>query len=197
MPAPSFDDVRIPETIMVRSEGGPTYSTVVVVTASGAEQRIMRWNNSRRRWSVSEAPGTLTQVGTLLAFFEARAGRARGFRLKDHRDYQVTTAELMVSLTSTTFQMVKRYTSGAVTRVRNIYAPVNGTVHIWNGAVEVLAGFTVNYATGVVTFSGAPGYTPGWTGEFDVPVRFDTDEMVLESEDLISVWQAVPVIELR
>ena len=41
-----------------------------------------------------------------------------------------------------------------------------------------------------------------WAGEFDVPCRFDTDEMRIEVEDknasgLIYNWNSVPVIELR
>lgn len=37
-----------------------------------------------------------------------------------------------------------------------------------------------------------------WTGEFDVPVRFDLDNMQLTQEDvLIRAWERIPVVEVR
>jgi uncharacterized protein (TIGR02217 family) len=43
-----------------------------------------------------------------------------------------------------------------------------------------------------------------WTGEFDVPARFDTDQMRVDMIDrqggegeLLIVWQAIPIIEIR
>lgn len=37
-----------------------------------------------------------------------------------------------------------------------------------------------------------------WTGEFDVPVRFDTDQMKLVQEDvLVRAWEGIPIVEIK
>nr|WP_254216248.1 DUF2460 domain-containing protein [Burkholderia multivorans] len=49
-----------------------------------------------------------------------------------------------------------------------------------------------------------PGEALTWTGQFDVPVRFDTDQMQKQimdragpNGDLIVDWDSVPLIEIR
>ena len=42
-----------------------------------------------------------------------------------------------------------------------------------------------------------------WTGEFDVPARFDTDLMAITvvtksaQGDLLEAWESIPIVELR
>ena len=102
--------------------------------------------------------------------------------------------------TTTTFQLMKRYTSGAQSWTRAIAKPVAGSVHIAIGGVEQLSGWSVDTMTGVVIFSAAPGagiaVTAGF--EFDVPVRFDSDalDVTLDLERLGSIT-SIPLLELR
>jgi uncharacterized protein (TIGR02217 family) len=58
-------------------------------------------------------------MDAVIAFFYARAGKARGFRFKDWKDYQATS-EAVVSIGSGNFQLVKRYASGSQTYIRTI-----------------------------------------------------------------------------
>lgn len=194
----AFDETpRFPEDISKGATGGPMFSTVVVVAGSGAEQRVGQWSTGRRRWDVAHSLKTPAQGDALLAFFLARQGRLRGFRFKDWTDYRVSTAEELVEITATTFQLVKRYTSGVV-NLRTITKPVQDTVRLWDGASEVTTGWDLDPATGIVTFLSDPAYDPAWTGEFDTPVRFDTDEMKLTQEDVgIRSWDAIPLVEVR
>ena len=68
-----------------------------------------------------------------------------------------------------------------------------------NGVTQI-TGWTLNTATGVVTFTSAPApgvaITAGF--EFDVPVRFDTDtlDVTLDFERLGSIT-SIPLIEVR
>lgn len=194
----SFDEIQFPASIARGSSGGPQFATVVVAAGSGGEQRVAQWESPRRRWTVAQDLRTPAQMEELVAFFVARQGRLRGFRFKDHADFRVSTREDLVELTATTFQLVRRYTSGGVTRVRTIKKPVAGTVQIWNGTTEITSGWTVDTTTGVVTFGGDPGYTPSWTGEFDVPVRFDVDQMEIVLDDAqVRSWGGIAIVELR
>lgn len=210
----AFDEVRLDDALARGARGGPLFSNIVIVTASGAEQRVAQWSQGRRHWTVPLQDKTVTEADALVAFFVARQGRLRGFRFKDWSDYSskvagVETKHNLRQLTSTTWQLVKRYTSGSVTHVRDIKKPAgdtltdtaatqaNSTVSIYNGSNEITNGWTVNLTTGVVTFDPAPGYTPSATFQFDVPVRFDSDRMELTLEDTrVRSWE-IDVVEVR
>jgi uncharacterized protein (TIGR02217 family) len=54
--------------------------------------------------------------------------------------------------------------------------PVSGTVSIADADGTVSpAEYTVDYTTGLVTFSVTPTGSPTWGGEFDIPMRFSGD----------------------
>jgi uncharacterized protein (TIGR02217 family) len=77
---------------------------------------------------------------------------------------------------TTVFQLQKRYTFGSRTWDREITKPVAGALFYVDG---VLTAATLDLATGLVTFAGAPtaGKVLTWAGEFRVPVRFAEFEM--------------------
>jgi len=197
----SFDEVRFPEAIALGATGGPEFRTTVVVTAGGFERRNAEWSAARGRWDVGSGAKEAADTAALIAFFRAREGMARGFRFRDWSDYRATGQSLGAGTGAlTTFQLVKRYASGAVTSVRTITKPVSGTVAVFLDDVEQESGWSVNTATGVVTFGTAPGDGVAVTAdfEFDVPVRFDTDRMEMEQiTPDVAQWGAVPLVELR
>lgn len=197
-PIADFDEVQFPTDISRGTVGGPMFRTTIVVTGSGAEQRVVHWERPTYKWDVGLGARTPEQADALVNFFVARYGRAMGFRFKDWRDYEVTMEEAQ-SVSSTIWQIVKRYTSGTVTQVRTIKKPVAGTVKVYNALdVEVTTGWTVDTTTGLITFSVAPAYTPQIVCEFDVPVRFDTDEMRMVQDDVTArSWEGINVVELR
>lgn len=197
----SFVEVRFPEAISYGSSGGPEYSTEVVATAGGHEQRNVNWQSARARYNVAHGVKTQSQLDSLIAFFRARKGRAHGFRFKDWSDYRASAQALGTGNGATpTFQLVKKYTNGNVTETRTVTKPVTGTVSVYLNAVLQASGWSVNTATGVVTFSSAPGSGVAVTAdfEFDVPARFDTDRLstVLDAYGVYSVLD-VPIVEIR
>lgn len=140
---------------------------------------------------------TYLQRQDLETFWEARGGIVNGFRFKSWQNYTTLAVKHdLVELTATTFQFVLRGTSGAQTVVRNIYLPLVGTVHVYNGVTEILSGFTINYLTGVCTFSVDPAYTPSATFEYDVPVTFDSDLSFVAQYPLAHTLEEFAVIEL-
>lgn len=191
-----YESPRFPDGVARHFEGGPRFLTDIVVNAGGFESRNANWSQARGLWICSHVPKSAADTATLTAFFRATAaGRAHGWRFRDHADYSATTAEgIFVSLTATTFQMYKRYTSGGQTHDRIIKKPVSGTVSVTGGTSP-----SVDYTTGIVTV--ASGTPTAWSGEFDVPVRFDVDEMraslVPESNPRLYVWGDIPIVELR
>ncbi|MAQ11592.1 MAG: glycoside hydrolase family 24, partial [Gammaproteobacteria bacterium] len=197
----AFHEIRFPDNISRGARGGPERRTQIVELASGDEERNASWANSRRRYDVSYGIRRADDLDAVVQFFEARNGRLHGFRFKDWADYKScppsgvpAPADQVIGTgdgTGTAFQLVKRYTSGSQTWVRTIIKPVTGTVRLALGGVDQLSGWTVDTATGVVSFANPPGdgvaVRAGF--EFDVPVRFDSDtlDVTLDIERLGSI----------
>ena len=197
----SFVEIQFPADISYGSSGGPTFSTDVIEAFSGFEQRNINWSAARARYNVAHGVKTQSQLDELIAFFRARQGKAIGFRFKDWTDYQAVAQNIGTGNASqTVFQLAKKYTS-SVTVTRVIKKPVNnGTLKIYLNAVLQSSGYTANYTTGAVTFTTAPGSGVAVTAdfEFDVPVRFDTDQLDAAIDDFgTRSWSDIPLVEVR
>jgi len=185
----AFHDVRFPDNISQGARGGPERRTQIVELASGDEERNANWANSRLRYDVAYGIRRADDLAAVVPFFEARNGRLYGFRFKDWGDHKSclpsgtpSPTDLAIGTgegTTTAFRLVKRYVSGAQSWTRAIAKPVAGTVRIALAGVEQVSGWSIDTATGVVTFVAAPGTGVAITAgfEFDVPVRFDTDAL--------------------
>jgi len=207
---------RFPVNIQYGSQGGPTFMTDVVKYANGAEYRNQRWSLALHKYNVRYSVRRYSDVINVHNFFLASGGRFDGFRVKDLFDFSTgsngTGSPAFDDVTigtgdgnTTSFQLVKTYTKGANTYTRTITKPVaSTTVAGYNGSAEA---FSVDTTTGIVTFSVAPGVGETVTAgcEFDVPCRFDTDELdIIEflyyndnsASDLVSIPN-IPLIEIR
>lgn len=214
----AFHDVRFPTDISYGSSGGPGFNTKIVSLASGAEQRVAQWGAAQRKYDVSYGVKSVSQLSNLQSFFIAREGAAHGFRYKDFLDYTSNTIGNVepqfhdVSLGTATgsspseeFQVVKRYTSGATTFVRNITKLVAGRVFVGiNGSNTPSSGgsktWTVDLNNGKLIINGlASGDTITCGYEFDVPVRFSDSAdqlMSMSLEDFSGGSTSVELVEL-
>lgn len=198
----AFVETAFPDDIAYGSSGGPEYSTDIVITHSGYEQRNINWTQARARYNVAHGVKTQAQLDALIAFFRARKGRADGFRFKDWSDYKAVAQQIGIGDGSNKiFQLVKNYNSGGITEVRTITKPVLASVNIYVDAVlQSGAAYSVDYASGRITFAAAPANLSVITAdfEFDVPVRFDTDRLSASLDSYgISSWNDIPLIEVR
>jgi uncharacterized protein (TIGR02217 family) len=95
---------------------------------------------------------------------------------------------------------VKHYPSGGVIETRVITKPVAGTVTLYRDGLEATSGWTVDTTTGLVTFSIAPAVGIQVTADFafDVPVRFDNDQMDVTIETYqLGSWGQIILLEVR
>lgn len=206
----SFDEVSFPLAVRYGTKGGPQFLTEIVTLQGGYEKRNQKWAQARRRFDARTGVVSAADASLLLAFFQVRAGRARGFRLKDWNDFSSardgvsapTYQDQLIATgdgATTVFQLVKNYGSGGVTFRREIRKPAAGSVLIGVQGTQYETEWSVDCATGLVTFaqapvSGAP-ITAGYL--FDVPVRFDTDRLSLSSIDGQLEETEIPLIEVR
>jgi uncharacterized protein (TIGR02217 family) len=152
---------RFPDRIGYTSAGGPSFSTDVVQVASGVEVRNANWAAELMQYDIAHSARTQSEIDELLAFFRARRGKAEGFRFKDHADYSATVSSGIldsgVGDGYPTYQLNKRYTTGAVTHDRKIVKPVSGSITLYRGGSPVTFGAAAGNAsldttTGVATF---------------------------------------------
>ncbi|WP_201830338.1 DUF2460 domain-containing protein [Microvirga zambiensis] len=209
--ASDFHEVRFPLDVSLGSRGGPVRRTDIVTLASGREHRNSRWAGSRRRYDAGLGIRTLDALHGVIAFFEERRGRLYGFRFRDRTDWrsgppsrEPTPLDQRIGTgngVERNFLLVKSYGSSFAPYSRPIAKPVGGTVRVAVNGVEQAVGtqFNCDPATGLVTFVVAPPagniITAGFA--FDVPVRFDTDELDID----LSTFEAggipqIPLIEI-
>ncbi len=184
--------------------GGPKYQTDVYVNFGGFERRNIDWADARGMWDLGDRNVTKTVKDELLAFFRARRGMAYGFRFRDWNDYEATDWSLQV-IDSNTAQLVGVYEAGADQYVRDITKP-NSDVTITVDAANFTE-FSLDTTTGIVTWTGSPPPDLGaqsvtWSGTFDVPVRFDTDQfraqpVVIDGDNSVFRIESLPVVEVR
>lgn len=203
----AFHDTRFPDSIAQGAQITPGFSTAVVMSSGGQEQRVGNWSLPRRRYNVGTGLQRRTDTAALLAFWIARAGRLHSFRFKDWSDYQLPRQTIGTTNAATaTWPIFKSYTSGPTTVTRPITRPVTGTVRCWVNAVERTLGagaseFQVNLTTGVITIGATLAATTGQAIEaqcdFDVHARFDSDDVALtQRSHEVGEWPDVPVIEV-
>ena len=206
----AFHEIRFPDNISRGARGGPERRTQIVELASGDEERNASWANSRRRYDAAYGIRRADDLAAVVAFFEARNGRLYGFRWKDWGDYKSCLPSGEPSATdqvigtgdgaTTIFQLMKAYTSGAQTWTRSITKPVAGSVSVALDGNAQASGWSVDTTTGQITFTTAPAsgviVTAGF--EFDVPVRFDTDQLdVTHDIERLGSITSIPLIEVR
>ncbi len=155
-------------------------------------------------------------------------GRLTGFRFRDPFDFQAINQAIDTSGGGPSYQLRKAYTFGGVVRYRVIRKPVAGTVSVflnsspvtltpigslspsgdtwgeplWNEPGLITAGVTIDYTNGQLRWYDQPFPTVGdvltWTGEFDVPVRIDTDDPRFRTVNFESFrLESLPIIEER
>ena len=199
-----FDDVAYPLTLGGDAAACPEFSTSVAVTASGHEYRNALWSDARMRYDVGPGIRSEAELGTLIAFFRARYGPARGFRLRDPFDFssaamtgapsasdqRIGTGDGMASR----FRLVKNYGE----QHRRITRPQPGSIRIAVGGVETAAW---RYEAGgwIVFDSAPPAGAPITAGYlFDVPVRFAEDRLDVSGVSFAAgEAPSVALIEIR
>lgn len=159
-------------------QGGPSFNTRVVTTQSWMERRNA--NNIECRHAYTLPINNINDYDYLTLLkqvYLACRGQLNSFKVKDYSDFEATAEVFMEGDgTTTAFQLSKTSTFGIASYVRFISKPMATPVITLDGSVVTP---TIDYGTGIVTFGTAPtaGQIGRWTGEFWVPVRFNSDSL--------------------
>jgi uncharacterized protein (TIGR02217 family) len=205
----AFDDVSYPLALGRDATIVPEFSTSVSVTASGFERRNSLWTNARLRFDVGPGVRSDQELGVLIAFFRARRGAARGFRLRDPSDHSSSGMTGLPSPTDqllgtgdgiqTDFALVKEYGDSSASQTRRITRPVASSIQVSIAGTALTAGWSLGPA-GVLSFAVPPAagaqVCAGFL--FDVPVRFADDKLEIAGAAFAAGdAPSVPVVEIR
>ena len=200
----AFDDVAYPLELGRDAAASPEFSTSVAVTASGHEHRNALWSDARMRYDVGPGIRSESELGTLLAFFRARYGPARGFRLRDPFDFssnrmtgEPTPLDQPLGTgdgSTSRFRLAKTYGD----QKRPITRPVPSSLQVALDGSEIA---DWQFETGGwIVFKTAPAtgveITAGFL--FDVPVRFAEDRLDVSGLAFAAgEAPSVPLVEIR
>jgi uncharacterized protein (TIGR02217 family) len=195
----AFDDVIFPLALGRGAQVSPGFSTAIVTTASGHEQRNAAWASGRLRFDAGPGIRSEDDLKTLIAFFRARRGAAKGFRFRDPLDHDAVDQLLGTGDgVKTSFPLVKRYGTGDDAELRRITRPVAGTLSVTANNALMPNGWTVAGGTVSFTVPPASGVTIRASFQFDVPVRFAEDSLEIDAVTFAAGDAAsVPIIEVR
>ena len=202
----SFDDIPFPLEIGREAMATAEFSTNIVTTLSGHDQRNSSWSDAKLSYDVGPGVRSEEELSCLLAFFRARRGAAIGFRFGDPFDFSShamtgvpTISDQILGVgdgVRTAFPLVKHY--GEEPQTRRITRPRAESVSV------ALDGSGVDDWTltslGIVEFATAPAdgvlVTAGFL--FDVPVRFAEDRLEVSRATFgAGDMPSVPLVELK
>ena len=200
----AFDDVHFPLALGRETRISPEFSTTVAVTSSGHERRNALWSDARMQYDVGPGVRSQKELATLITFFRARYGPARGFRLRDPYDFsshdgdgEPTMSDELLGIgdgVRSVFQLKRSY--GEQERV--ITRPVEGSILV---SIDNLPADGWSHAgMGEIRFEDPPAagaqVRAGFL--FDVPVRFAEDRIDISGATFAAgEAPSVPLIEIR
>lgn len=204
----AFDDLLYPLALGRDAGVSPEFSTSVTLTASGHERRNSHWSDARLRFDVGPGVRSEEELGTLISFFRARRGAARGFRLVDPFDF---SSNDMVGVPTpldqrlgsgdglkASFPLSKAYGLGDDPQIRPITRARADSVRVSVGGLEV-GNWTLQDG-GTIVFDTAPAPDADLRAGFifDVPVRFAEDRLDITGAAFAAgEAPSVPLIEIR
>lgn len=168
----------------------PMWSTNVQTAVSGKEVRIANWSYPRWKWNLEHEllrdknVGSFTtgELHALLAFFNTHMGSWDDWLFNDPDDNAVVDESFGTGDGTTTQFQLKRAKGGFVEPIKNVNYTVAPVIKKAGVTQTLTTHYSINAATGVVTFVTAPAAAAAltWTGGYYWRCRFMEDATDVE-----------------
>lgn len=182
--------------------GTPDYSVTVIERASGIRSVNRNWYYPLHVYAaVPMGSRPEADIYRIQRFWHAVGGRAGRFKFDDRLDntsadspeLDVTASDQPIVVdpanSPATYRLFKTYEDedALLQQVRIISKPVQGTILVALDGVEIDEGadWTLNYETGVITFTAPSAGVYTWGGRFYVPVMFESSAEFVMSDHKI------------
>ncbi len=190
MPLP-FLDATLPEKISYGSVFTIGYANRSVESASGWRQVNIDWQQNRTFADCKYAVNDQAVLDELGNFFNSVFGSAYSFRVRNYTDYKSNKIsegdptfldQIIVPAATagqTEAQLIKNYILAGQTVPKDIVKPMTGSVILGKNGGAFLTGWSINYDTGLITFSPALAENDQITAGFLywTPMNFQTDRL--------------------
>jgi uncharacterized protein (TIGR02217 family) len=203
----TISSYRLPDNIESGSGFGPSWSNVIQESIAGTEQRYARWTKCRGVGDLSlglqSSEDPLGDFRAIYAMFMAHRGSLYPWRFRC--DYDSSAEHEFFGVgdgIQTEFQLTMTYDPGLLllgipgplSYVRDIVLVVGVPV------IEIAGTPTIAFSLtsgGIIIFDSAPTGDLTWSGTFDIPVRFDTDNLpiIMNAGDLAGI-HSIPIKEV-
>ena len=194
----AFIDARILECVAYGFSFGPEFRTTVTELRSGSEARNAEW--ARFRWRGVAPYQNINQddYHALLGAFLRAKGMANTFRFKNWMEGAVESQSLGNAPSGTTaVQLVRTYDPfGGSSYQRTVTKPVAGTVTVYQNGVAKAG--SVDTSTGLFTpsTSWSAGQPLTADFEYDIPMRFDSDNLPFNYENFRALSGEAAIVEV-
>lgn len=177
----AFIETRLLDCVSYGTAGGPTWATRRVGIKSGVIRRNPRRSRPMYRFQILYQNLLESDHAEVIAAFNACMAGVHGFRIRDWSDYQASDEFVTLGTGAPqSVQLAKLYEFGVQNVSRPIRKPVSGTVTLTADGLPQAA--SIDYTTGIATFTAPLGDIVRWSGQFDVPVMFEDDELFFVAE---------------
>ena len=180
-----FNNIRFPDDISTEFKKIINFNTEINTSKNLNEQRIKLLDYCYNVYEIDYKNLTSKNLEKIISFFSLVKGRYSNFRFKDWLDYKVSDQIIGIYSDSNEFQLIKNYSidsSHNQIYTRTITKPVEDTVKVYVNNIEN-DNFTIDNATGILTIKSklSEGDIITASFEFDVHVRFFSDELVIKN----------------
>lgn len=170
--------LSFPKRIAMGAERTPAWATTVSKTFGGLTYRNQNRSRALLSWDVGFAVRTESDFEAVLDHFHACRGQAHTFPFRDKQDSTDDGRGTLALVSGSIYQMQKAYGAAANECQRKITRPASVVVTRTRAGTPTVISPSVDYTTGRVTVSGhVAGDTYTWTGVFDTPARYASDEL--------------------
>lgn len=194
----AFIDARILECVAYGFSFGPEFRTTVTELRSGSEARNAEWARFRWRGVAPYQNINPDDYHALLGAFLRAKGMANTFRFKNWMEGAVEGQPLGNAPSGTTaVQLVRTYDPfGGSSYQRTVTKPVAGTVTVYQNGVAKAG--SVNTSTGLFTpsTSWSAGQPLTADFEYDIPMRFDSDNLPFNYENFRALSGEAAIVEV-
>lgn len=200
----SWMNEPFPPCLAFGIECDPEWEVNVTTTGAGWESRNLNWSNARHSYDAAFAVRSLSDHKLIREHFHMARGRFHSWPLLDPSDHECTLAQglAVVEDSDSSFQLTKRYGSGAFAYDRKITRPF-GVLVYESGILQTLGvDYTIDAETGVIDFPGADAEDVTWSGQFYVPCRYDISKLPVRivnrsSEEFVISSDSISIVEVR
>ena len=150
-----FIEERLLDRVTYGFSGGPTFVVTRVELYSGIVARNAERIRPMYRYRAPYENIQQEHHDLVIAAYMATMGPLHGFRFKDYADYTFTDEPIGIAAgdTDEEMQLIKTYTFGNMSTVRNIRKPLAVGFQLF--ADDVPIAHTLDTTTGIVTFTAA------------------------------------------